>query len=356
MPAKDHGANSYLTIVSAVTPTKTIYPDLVVGYLWVDTTVPQLKRCTDVDAPTWVSAEGAGGVTSVTGTAPIASSGGAAPAISITGAAGQVLAGAGPAFTAEPTLGASGTAGSVTMGNATSGTLKLQPVTGALGTVTVSLPAATDTLVGKATTDTLTNKSIAATQITGALAVANGGTGLTALGTALQVLRVNAGATALEYAAASAGAVTRAGGNTTEATTTSTTAVSLITTTSLSIAAAVPIYATVMLRKTSAGFAASVGFMVNATTVVTPAAFTSGAAAAQGGFMQVMFQSALTNYDEPGWFIRGNQSLAPAHGDITNASVLPVATYTDLIFRGLVGDGALTMGADEMHVYTYAVS
>lgn len=80
--------------------------------------------------------------------------------ISVTGAAGQVLAGATPAFTATPTLGASGTLGSLTLGNATSGLLTLQPVTGALGTVTVSLPAATDTLVGKATTDTLTNKTI----------------------------------------------------------------------------------------------------------------------------------------------------------------------------------------------------
>lgn len=60
------------------------------------------------------------------------------------------------------TLGASGTLGSVTMGNATSGTVKIQPVTGALGTATISLPAATDTLVGKATTDTLTNKTLTA--------------------------------------------------------------------------------------------------------------------------------------------------------------------------------------------------
>lgn len=60
---------------------------------------------------------------------------------------------------ATPTLGASGTLGSITMGNATSGTVTLRPVTGALGTVTVSIPAATDTLVGKATTDTLTNKT-----------------------------------------------------------------------------------------------------------------------------------------------------------------------------------------------------
>lgn len=40
---------------------------------------------------------------------------------------------------------------------------------------------------------------------TGALPVANGGTGLTSLGTALYVLRVNAAGTALEYAAASGG-------------------------------------------------------------------------------------------------------------------------------------------------------
>ncbi len=80
---------------------------------------------------------------------------------SIQGAAGQIPHdnGATIAFTATPTLGASGTLGSLTLGNATSGLVTLRPVTGALGTVTVSLPAATDTLVGKATTDTLTNKT-----------------------------------------------------------------------------------------------------------------------------------------------------------------------------------------------------
>ncbi|MFI4947767.1 MAG: beta strand repeat-containing protein [Alphaproteobacteria bacterium] len=56
-------------------------------------------------------------------------------------------------------LGASGTAGSVVLGNATSGTLTLQAVTGALGSVTLSLPAASDQLIARATTDTLTNKT-----------------------------------------------------------------------------------------------------------------------------------------------------------------------------------------------------
>ncbi len=67
-------------------------------------------------------------------TPPVAISAGGA--ISITGAAGQVLAGSGPAFTATPTLGASGTLGSITFGNATSGTLTMEPLNAALGTIT----------------------------------------------------------------------------------------------------------------------------------------------------------------------------------------------------------------------------
>ena len=109
--------------------------------------------------------------------------------LTVTGAAGKVLAGATPAFTATPTLGASGTLGSLTMGNATSGTITLQPVTGALGTVTVSLPAATDTLMGKATTDTMTNKTFdtAGTgnvfKINGTAISSNTGTGANVLAT-----------------------------------------------------------------------------------------------------------------------------------------------------------------------------
>ena len=86
--------------------------------------------------------------------------------------AGAILASGGssanPAYDASATvsagalsLGASGTLGSVKMGNATSGTITLEPATGALGTITEYLPVASgDTLVSLSATQTLTNKTL----------------------------------------------------------------------------------------------------------------------------------------------------------------------------------------------------
>ena len=113
-------------------------------------TVPALAADTDYTLPTtdgdasqFLQTDGAGALTWATS----AGSG------DIT-AVGDTASGA--AFNALNT----GT--TLTFSNATSGTIALTPVTGALGTVTLSLPAATDTLVGKATTDTLTNKTLVA--------------------------------------------------------------------------------------------------------------------------------------------------------------------------------------------------
>jgi hypothetical protein len=60
---------------------------------------------------------------------------------------------------------------SIVVAGDTSGTITIAaPAVAGSGTLT--LPVATDTLIGKATTDTLTNKSIAATQLTGTIAAA----------------------------------------------------------------------------------------------------------------------------------------------------------------------------------------
>lgn len=69
-----------------------------------------------------------------------------------------------------------------------------------ISSTTLTLPSTVVTTTG---TQTLTNKTIGVSQLTGTLPVANGGTGLTSLGTASQVLRVNSGATALEFGSVS---------------------------------------------------------------------------------------------------------------------------------------------------------
>lgn len=61
------------------------------------------------------------------------------------------------------TLGVAGASvGGLLMANATSGTVELRPVTGALGSSVISVPAATDTMVLLAATQTLTNKTLTA--------------------------------------------------------------------------------------------------------------------------------------------------------------------------------------------------
>lgn len=186
------GGTGTLGFSGATSGTATITPQAVAGTPTL--TLPNTSGTFAVSAtaPVAVSAT-TGNVTCTTcatttnggalsATAPVALSAGGA--ISITGAAGQVLAGATPAFTATPTLGVAGsTVGTVGFQNATSGTITLSPPTGALGTQTLTLPAATDTLIGKATTDTLTNKTFDTAGagnsllINGLAATANTGTG-----------------------------------------------------------------------------------------------------------------------------------------------------------------------------------
>lgn len=99
------------------------------------------------------------------------SSGGGGSGCVPSGLSGQILTDSGSgscnsaaAFTYSGGIATLGTAGSVVGGidlkNATSGTISIRPVTGALGTVTVTVPAITDTLVTLTATQTLTNKTL----------------------------------------------------------------------------------------------------------------------------------------------------------------------------------------------------
>lgn len=108
--------------------------------------------------PMWVSFGGGGTVTA---------NAGALTANAIVLGAGttdtKVVAGITTDGTSRLQLGVAGTSvGGVEFRNATSGTISLVPVAGALGTAVLTLPAVTDTLVALSATQTLTNKTLTA--------------------------------------------------------------------------------------------------------------------------------------------------------------------------------------------------
>lgn len=98
-----------------------------------------------------------GTVTNLTGTASININGTVGATTPTTGVFTTLVAGS----TTSLLLGTAGSAvGNIGFRNATSGTITLAPVAGALGTVTLTLPAATDTVAVLAATQTFTNKRI----------------------------------------------------------------------------------------------------------------------------------------------------------------------------------------------------
>jgi hypothetical protein len=88
--------------------------------------------------PTWAAASGGTGCNT---------GGSAGDLLTANGAGGCTTVTVSTLTNGALALGSSGTAGSVAMGNATSGTVTLQPVSGALGSVTASLPANNGTIL-----------------------------------------------------------------------------------------------------------------------------------------------------------------------------------------------------------------
>ncbi len=174
------------------------------------------------------------------------------------------------------------------------------------------------------------------------------------------------GANDPSWAAAAAQAVTREGGVTTEATTTSTSPVDLLTVSSLSIATGAHVLFGVPYRKTS-GATARVGVGLKVNAVVTAEAststlglgFTGSTDEAQERHSMVYLGPRVANYG-------GRCSTVLAHGANSNdvavgasadvTAGIPLATITDVILRGITTSVSITLGADEFHVYSLAVS
>ena len=202
---------------------------------------------------------------------------------------------------------------------------------------------------------------------------ASGAVGILAGGSALYHLRVNAGATALEWAAVAGSAViTFEGSDTSEATTTSSTPTDLIDVTSISVPAVNPFQVFVSGRKgTGNAVETHLGLKLNTTVVgeadatpvasATPVAiWTSEAASAVNsglGFAHIgprvtshlRGAAGFMTSDDGGTDNRG-VFTSPAH-----TADMPTATITSVIIRG-DSDGTNTLGADELYVMQVATS
>jgi len=176
--------------------------------------------------------------------------------------------------------------------------------------------------------------------------------------------------TDIAWAAASAGAVTREGGQTSEATTTSGTTADLLTAASLTIAAAEPAIIIYNGRKTSgAGADGGCGLKLNSTVVGEATESENGRGwasegtdEAQSGSCCIVLGSRVTNYlaGYVGLFSRGQgtqhaQSTMPLDG-LTATAAFPNAEITSVIIRINGGASGPTWGADELQVYSLAVS
>jgi len=139
----------------------------------------------------------------------------------------------------------------------------------------------------------------------------------------------------------------------------------------LSIAAATPIKFIYSARKTSgSGSRSGTGLKINATvtrearTIDADAGvrFSSTDRAEDGGF-QGFIGPRLTNYTtfNDGRSIRKITSSGANSGQfdmiaMTNDDLMPTVTVTDVIVRGINEFNTVTLGADELHVYSMATS
>ena len=150
-------------------------------------------------------------------------------------------------------------------------------------------------------------------------------------------------------------AVTREGGQTTEVTTSSTSTVDLLTAV-VSLAAAPPILGIANLRKTTGAVDdVKAGLKLNGVEVSSPNPCTSTTNIARSGIIRWWLGGRVTDYLKAGQIIgEDDQGFSFTNGISSND--IPTATITAFIMRAKVDDSDITMGGDEMHVYSYVNS
>ena len=192
------------------------------------------------------------------------------------------------------------------------------------------------------------------------------------VGSNCEVLTACSGeATGVKWAAAGGGGATvREGGQTTEGTTTSTSAADLISATSLTICGSDLATFIAGGRKT-AGAAADAGMGLKENCTVIFEGVAGGQLMWRGessneavsGMMHKTFGARVTNYidgmiiGEHNAYSTGDTIRTMSHGPNCNQTAAHItAQITSLVLRGIVGSASITLGADEMHVYSLAVS
>ena len=164
------------------------------------------------------------------------------------------------------------------------------------------------------------------------------------------------------------GAVAYQGGNTTEATTTSTSAVDLVSVASLSMVATTQIWAAASVRQTAnSGRVVGFGMKLN-TTVISEAESSYNqsdllwvgeqSVAISGAFLMHMGSRVANFLDgKTRMSSRAKSSVILDLGMSLRAeNNMPTATITDVVTRAVCTATAIAGAADEMHVYTLAVS
>ena len=175
--------------------------------------------------------------------------------------------------------------------------------------------------------------------------------------------------TDISWAAPVGSAVTREGGNTSEATTTSTSASDLLSATSLTIAVAEPfLYTYVGRRTTGSAAVASSTLKLNSTAIYTVASTntwdTGATNLAMSGSCFLMIQARVANYlkglgSGGAQAVRSNNAhehskSSPGAGG--QAADYPTDEITSVIVVGSVGNSAVTLGCDELQVYSLAAT